>query len=275
MSTDALDGDDRAPMGLVTDHAEWKPVLDALESEGIPASAATIQQEHRWDRQAVRYFLGPHVKIEVRDARTWAMNESERIGLDAKLRTAAPPEWNGPDLVILWCRPVAKEWAGAWLDAIDKLWRDWRRRRIADDAFEDAREALSVLHRRVWDETEDHGPLLPKIAEILAQARCRPASIATVSAVVTGRSRRCRGDERFAAHRDRVSAPAGRFSSGWLEASLARCRRVHCRWLVDRGVQAQFRDEVCAGGSLAGWADGRLRNVCLARRQSVQSSRRR
>lgn len=174
MSTDALDGDDRAPMGLVTDHAEWKPVLDALESEGIPASAATIQQEHRWDRQAVRYFLGPHVKIEVRDARTWAMNESERIGLEAKLRTAAPPEWNGPDLVILWCRPVAEEWAGAWLDAIDKLWRDWRRRRIADDAFEDAREALSVLHRRVWDEAEDHGPLLAKIAEILAQARRRP-----------------------------------------------------------------------------------------------------
>jgi hypothetical protein len=39
--------DDRHSMGLVTDHAEWKPVLAALESEGIPASAATIQREHR------------------------------------------------------------------------------------------------------------------------------------------------------------------------------------------------------------------------------------
>jgi hypothetical protein len=97
-----------------------------------------------------------------------------RIGLEAKLRAAAPPEWNGPDLVILWRRPVAGEWAAAWLDAIDKLWREWRRRRIADDAFEDAREALSVLHRRVWDEAEDHGPLLPKIGEILAEARRHP-----------------------------------------------------------------------------------------------------
>lgn len=176
MSTDASDGNDHDPMGLVTDHAEWKPVLDALESEGIPASSATIQQEHRWDQQAVRYFMGPHVKIEVRDARTWAMNESERIGLEAKLRTAAPPEWNGPDLVIHWCRPVAGEWARAWIDAIDRLWRDWHRRRIADDAFEDAREALSILHHRVWDEAEDHGPLLAKIGGILAEARChRPA----------------------------------------------------------------------------------------------------
>lgn len=171
MSKGALD---EHSMGLVTDHAQWKPVLDALESEGIPASAAMIQQEHRWDQQAVRYFMGPHVKIEVRDARTWAMNESERIGLEAKLRRAAPPEWNGPDLVIHWCRPVAGEWADAWIDAIDRLWRDWRRRRIADDAFEDAREALSILHRRVWDEAEDHGPLLPKIGRILAEARRHP-----------------------------------------------------------------------------------------------------
>jgi len=163
MSTDALDGDDRDPMGLVTDHAEWKPFLDALESEGIPASATTIQQEHRWDQQAVRYFIGPHVKIEVRDACTWAINESERIGLEAKLRTVAPPEWNGPDLVIHWCRPVAGEWARAWIDAIDRLWRDWCRRRI--------------LHRRVWDEAEDHGPLLPNISGILAEARRHPPAV--------------------------------------------------------------------------------------------------
>jgi hypothetical protein len=174
MSTGALEDDDRHSMGLVTDHAEWKPVLATLEFEGIPASAATILQEHRWDREAVRYFMGPHVKIEIRDARTWAMDESGRIGLEAKLRAAAPPEWNGPDLVILWRRPGGGRRAAAWLDAIDKLWREWRRRRIADDAFEDAREALSVLHRRVWDEAEDHGPLLPKIGEILAEARRHP-----------------------------------------------------------------------------------------------------
>lgn len=174
MSTGASDDDDHHSMGLVTDHAEWKPLLAALESEGIPASAATIQQEHRWDQEAVRYFMGPHVKIEIRDARTWAMNESERSGLEAKLRAAAPPERNGPDLVIAWRRPVAGEWANAWLDAINKLWREWHRRRIADDAFKDAREALSVLHRRVWDEAEDHGPLLPKLSEILTEARRHP-----------------------------------------------------------------------------------------------------
>jgi hypothetical protein len=174
MNSGAPDDDDRHSMGLVTDHAEWKPVLAALESEGIPASAATILQEHRWDREAVRYFMGPHVKIEIRDARTWAMNDAERIGLEAKLRAAAPPAWNGPDLVIAWRRPVAGEWARAWCDAIDKLWREWRRRRIADDAFENAREDLSVLDRRVWDEAEDHGPLLPKLSEILTQARRHP-----------------------------------------------------------------------------------------------------
>jgi hypothetical protein len=173
-------------MGLVTDHAEWKPVLAVLASEGIPATAATVQQEHRWDQQALRYFMGPHVKIEIRDARTWAMNESERIGLEEKLRAAAPPEWNGPDLAILWCRPVAGEWASAWLDAIDKLWRDWRRRRIADDAFEDAREALSVLNRRVWDEAEDHGPLLPNIGDILADARRHPPAVRQIPPLPPG-----------------------------------------------------------------------------------------
>ena len=71
--------------------------------------------------------MWPHVKIEIRDARTWAINESERIGLEAKLRAAVPPEWNGPDLVIAWRRLVAGEWAAAWLDAIDKLWREWQR----------------------------------------------------------------------------------------------------------------------------------------------------
>jgi len=186
MSTDALDRDDGAPMGLVTDHAQWKPVLDALESEGIPASAARIQQEHRWDQQAVRYFMGPHVKIEVRDPCTWAMNESDRIGLEAKLRTAAPPEWNGPDLVIHFCRPVAGERATDWLGAIDKLWRDWRRRRIADDAFDDAREALSILHRRVWDEAADHGPLLPKIGGILAEARRHPPAVRQFPPLLAG-----------------------------------------------------------------------------------------
>lgn len=177
MSKGACENDDRHSMGLVTDHAEWKPVLAALESECIPTSAATIQQEHRWDREAVRYFMGPHVKIEIRDSRTWAMNESKRTELEAKLRAVAPPEWNGPDLVIAWCRPVAEEWAAAWLDAIDKLWRDWRRRRISDDAFQASREALSVLHDRVWDDAEDHGPLLPEIAEILAEARRHPPSV--------------------------------------------------------------------------------------------------
>jgi hypothetical protein len=174
MSTGAPEDDDRHSMGLVTDHAEWKPVLAALESEGIPTSAATIQQEHRWDQKAIRYFMGPHVKIEIRDARTWVMNESERIELEAKLREVAPPEWNGPDLVIVWRRPVADEWAAAWLDAIDKVWRDWRRRRISDDGFEDAREALSALHRRVWVDAEDHGPLLPNIGEIVTEARQHP-----------------------------------------------------------------------------------------------------
>ena len=174
MITSVLEDDDRRSMGLVTDQAEWKPVLAGLEYEGIPTSAATIQQEHRWDQQAVRYFMGPHVKIEIRDARTWAMNEPERIALETRLRAAAPPEWNGPDLVVAWRRPVAGEWTVAWLDAIDKLWRDWRRRRITDDAFEDSQEALSVLHRQVWDEAEDHGPLLPEIAEILVRARRHP-----------------------------------------------------------------------------------------------------
>jgi hypothetical protein len=177
MSAGALDEDDRHSMGIVTEHTEWKPVLAALEAEGIPASAAAIQQQHRWDQEAVRYFMGPHVEIEIRDARTWAMNESERIELEAKLRAAVPPEWNGPDLAIVWRRPVAGEWAAAWIDAIDKLWREWRRRRITDSAFEDARKALSVLHRRVWDEAEDHGPLLPKIGEILAEARRHPPAV--------------------------------------------------------------------------------------------------
>ncbi|TFV30961.1 hypothetical protein E4K66_32795 [Bradyrhizobium frederickii] len=104
MGTSALEDDDRHSMGLVTDHAHWKPVLVALES-GIPASATTIQQEHRWDQQAARYFMGPHVKIEIRDARTWAMSEPERIALEARIRAATPPEWNGPDLVIAW-RPA-------------------------------------------------------------------------------------------------------------------------------------------------------------------------
>jgi hypothetical protein len=121
--------------------------------------------------------MGPHVKIEIRDADTWAMNEFERIGLEAKLRAAVPPTWNGLDLVIVWRRPVAGEWAAAWLDAIDRLWREWHRRRITDDPFEDAREALSVLHRRVWDEAEDHGPLLPRIPEILAEARRHPRAV--------------------------------------------------------------------------------------------------
>lgn len=186
MSTDASDGDDLDPMGLVTDHAEWKPVLDALESEGVPASSATIQQEQRWDQQAVRYFMGPRVKIEVRNARTWAMNESERSGLEAKLRTAAPPEWNGPDLIIHWCRPVAGEWAKTWRNAIDRLWRGWRRRRIADDALEDAREALSILHHRVWDEAEDHSPLLPKIGGILAEAHRHPPAVRQVPPLLPG-----------------------------------------------------------------------------------------
>ncbi|MEH2488486.1 hypothetical protein V1280_004425 [Bradyrhizobium sp. AZCC 2230] len=161
MNTGALEDDDRNSMGLVTDRAEWKPILATLASEGIPASAATIQQEHRWDQEAVRYFMGPHVTIEIRDDKTWDMDKTERATLETKLRAAAPPEWNGSDLVIVWRRPVASEWAAAWLDGIDRLWRDWRRRRITDGAFEDAREALSVLHRRVWDQAEDHGPLLP------------------------------------------------------------------------------------------------------------------
>ncbi|MDH2386407.1 hypothetical protein [Bradyrhizobium sp. CER78] len=174
MSTDALENNHRHSMGLVTDHAEWKAVLAALESAGIPAAAATIMQEQRWDQQALRYFIGPHVEIEIRDARTWAMNEPDRIELEARLRAAAPPEWNGPHLVVAWRRPVAGKWGAAWLDAIDRLWRDWRRRRIADDAFHDSLDALSELHRRVWYEAEGQGPLLPEIAEILAKARRHP-----------------------------------------------------------------------------------------------------
>lgn len=161
-------------MGLVTDRPEWKPLLAGLESEGVPASAATIRQVQTWDEKARHLVLEPNIELEIRDERTWVMGTPERRELERKLRTAVPQQWDGPDLHFIWARPVAVEWADAYLDTIDKLWREWRRRRVSVDAFEEARDALSELHDRVWDRAEDHGPLLPKMAEILAEARLHP-----------------------------------------------------------------------------------------------------
>jgi hypothetical protein len=33
-------------------------------------------------------------------------------------------QWDGPDLRFVWARPVAVEWADAYLDTINKLWRE-------------------------------------------------------------------------------------------------------------------------------------------------------
>ncbi|WP_038935059.1 hypothetical protein [Bradyrhizobium japonicum] len=252
MSEGTSDDDDCDPMGLATDHAELSPVFAALESEGIPASAATIRQEHSWDQKAVRYVMGPRVKLEIRDARTWAMNECDRIRLDAKLQAAASSEWNGPDLVVLWRRPVAGEWADAWLDAIDRLWRDWRRRRVSDDAFEDAREAPSV---RVWDAAEDHGPLLPRIGEILTEARKHPPAMrqfpplppdqvgmAEVMAVL-------RRIANGSAH-PQVGFPA----NGWKHLWHGVGEFIADGWSIE-AFKRNFGDEVRAEGSRAGWAN--------------------
>lgn len=168
---------DRCSMGLVTDRPEWKPLLVELEDGRIPASAATIRQEQRWDEQARHLVPEPRIEIEIRDERTWAMGASEREEFERKLRVAVPRQWDGPDLHFIWARPVAVEWADAYLDTINKLWREWRRRRVTNDAFEAAREALSELHDRVWDQAEDHEPLLTRMAEILAEARHHPPEV--------------------------------------------------------------------------------------------------
>lgn len=163
-------------LGLVTDRTEWKPLLAAAEAAGISAWAVTIQQEHIWDEDTCRNRLGPKIEVEIRHDRTWSMDEAGRAALERTLRAAAPPHWNTPAMRFLWRKPIPSEWGSAWLDAIDKLWRDWHRRRISDDSLWSAHDKIYGLHDRVSDDAEDHRPLMALLAETLAEARRHPPS---------------------------------------------------------------------------------------------------
>jgi hypothetical protein len=158
-------------MGLVTDHPEWKPLLVKLEELCVPAASATVRREFLSSADGRSFRLGSRIEVEIRDPLTWAMTASERLTLEEKLRLAVPPDLNGPDLRVRWTRPVDGRFAAAYLEAVHKLWREWRRRRVSLEAFHDAEDALHGLHRRVWDEAEDPEPLMLRFEEILAEAR--------------------------------------------------------------------------------------------------------
>ena len=136
-------------LGLVTDRKEWTPLLAAAEAAEIPAWAVTIQQAHIWDEETCRNRLGPEIEVEIRHDRTWAMNEAGRAALERTLRAAAPVQWNTPAMRFLWRKPIPNEWGSAWLDAIDKLWRDLYRGRITQDSCKKAWDRIYALHRRV------------------------------------------------------------------------------------------------------------------------------
>lgn len=164
----------KADMGVVTDLPEWRPLLDAAEAEGIPRSAVHIVQRHEWDGEALRFRLLAEVDVEIRDARTWNMEPMRRLALEVVLRRAVPPEWDTPDLRLLWRRPVPPEFLDAVISVRDKLWRDALRRRVSWDAYHDASGRLARIQEAVFDGAADHRPLLADLDEILAEVRRHP-----------------------------------------------------------------------------------------------------
>jgi hypothetical protein len=193
-------------MGLVTDHPEWKPLLMKLEELGVPAASATVRREFRSTADGRSFSLGSRIEVEIRDPLTWAMTAPERLAFEAKLRPAVPLDLNGPDLHVRWTRPVDGRFAEAYLDAIHKLWREWRRHGVSVEAFRDAEDALHNLHRRIWNEAQDPEPLMPRFEEILAEARRHsptprelpplPAAQVSVSEVMTVLRRVANGEIR-------------------------------------------------------------------------------
>jgi hypothetical protein len=158
---------------LETDMNEWQPVLAALESGPIPVSAVVISREQIVDETTRQFRGGEAVKIEIRDPFAWSMDETARRNLEAKVK-AARPDLPDADFHFLWRRPYDIQWSTAWLDALDKLFREWHRGRVAAEAFATAHNAIYVIHRRVSDDGEDWQPLVPALAAILDEARQHP-----------------------------------------------------------------------------------------------------
>ena len=162
-------------MSLVTDHKEFAPVRDVLSAFGIDSDDIVIQREFSLVPGAAETKIGRRIEVEIRDAATWAMAGEQRKPIEDRLRATVESIVSGADLHIVWCRPVDIEWVVACTGVQDKLYRDWHRRRIDDDAFRAALDRFHELHDRVWNRFEEWRPLMPELNAILEEARRHPA----------------------------------------------------------------------------------------------------
>jgi hypothetical protein len=122
-------------MSLVTDHKEFAPVRDVLAAFEIDRDNIVVRRESTLVPGAAKFTIGRRIEIEIRGAAAWAMTEEQRKPAEDSLRDTVERIVSGADLRISWCRPVDIEWVVACIAIQDKLYRDWHRRRIDDDAF--------------------------------------------------------------------------------------------------------------------------------------------
>ena len=162
-------------MSLVTNHKEFAPVRDALAAFGIDSGDVVVRRELSFVPGAAKFKIGCRIDIEIRSATTWAMTEEQRKPVEDRLRDTVGHIVSEVDLRIVWCQPVDIEWVVACTTTRDKLYRDWHRRRIDDDAFHAAQDRFHELHDRVWNRFEKWHPLMPEIDAILEEARRHPA----------------------------------------------------------------------------------------------------
>jgi hypothetical protein len=165
----------RRPMSLVTDHKEFAPVHDVLSALGIDCGDVVIQRELGLVPGAAKFEIGRRIDIEIRSAVAWTMAKEQRRPVEDRLRDTVGHIVSGADLRIAWCRPVDIEWVMACVALQDKLYRDWHRRRIDDDAFHVALDRFHELHDHVWNRFGDWRPLMPEFDAILEEARKHPA----------------------------------------------------------------------------------------------------
>jgi len=55
-------------------------------------ASSVISQERVWDYEERRRWLDAAIEIEIRNDRTWSMDDPGRAALERMLRGAAPPE---------------------------------------------------------------------------------------------------------------------------------------------------------------------------------------
>ena len=162
-------------MSLVTDHEEFVPARDVLSQNGIGVDDVVIRREFSLVSGAAKFTPGRLVEIEVRSAATWAMPDEQRKPIEIHLRASVEQAIPDSDLRVVWAKPIDIEWIVMCSAIQDKVYRDWHRRRIDDDAFEAATDRFHDLHDRVWDRFEDWRPLVPELEAILTEARRHPA----------------------------------------------------------------------------------------------------